>query len=156
MSISVELDVSPEVSVTAPIGEVFALLADVPASARHFPQVRSLVALGDGVYRWEMEQVGTRRIHIQTIYASRYTHDKARGTVTWQPVPGVGNALIGGSWKVGRGRPGTRLVLTTHAVVLIDLPGLMTRVAAPLVKNELNRLVAVYVGKLTTVFGGLV
>jgi carbon monoxide dehydrogenase subunit G len=154
MTLRVELDVRHEFSVKAPLAEVLTLLADVAASASHFPQVQSLESLGDGVWRWEMQRVGTRSVHIQTIYASRYTHDKARGTVTWAPVPGVGNALIGGSWRARRGKPGTRLLLKTDGVVELKLPALMTRVVAPLVKSEFNKLVAEYVGKLTTVFGG--
>jgi carbon monoxide dehydrogenase subunit G len=83
MTLRVELDVRHEFSVKAPFAEVFALLADVPASASHFPQVQSLESLGDGVWRWEMQRVGTRSVHIQTVYACRYRSDKAAGTVTW-------------------------------------------------------------------------
>lgn len=53
--------------------------------------------LGAGVYRWEMQKVGTAQVNLQTVHASKYRSDKAKGTVTWTPVEGIGNALVGGS-----------------------------------------------------------
>jgi carbon monoxide dehydrogenase subunit G len=154
MTIRVDLDVSREFGVKASPAKVFAVLADVPASASHFPQVHRLVDLGDGAWRWEMEPIGTRQIHIQTVYACRYRSDRKQGTVTWEPVPGVGNALISGSWQIGRGKPGTRLVLRTQGVAEVRLPALMKPVVAPLVKSEFERLVTTYVANLSTLFGG--
>jgi carbon monoxide dehydrogenase subunit G len=154
MTVSVDLDVHHEFRVKAPFTKVFAVLADVPTSASHFPQVHALVALGGGAYRWEMERIGTRRIHIQTVYACTYRHDRAGGSVTWEPVPGVGNASISGSWKISRSKPGTRVVLRTHGVIDVALPALMKPVVAPLARSEFERLVATYVANLTARFGG--
>jgi carbon monoxide dehydrogenase subunit G len=154
MTVRVELELSHAFRVKAPFAKVFAVLADVPASASHFPKVRRLEDLGDGAWRWEMEPVGTRRINIQTVYACTYRHDRAAGTVSWEPVPGVGNALISGGWQVTRSKPGCRLVLTTQGVIDVALPGLMKPVVAPLVKSEFEKLVAKYVANLTTLFGG--
>lgn len=156
MTVSVELDVSRRFRVRAPFAKVFAVLADVLASASHFPQVQRLVAVGEGAWRWEMEPIGTRRINIQTVYACTYRHDRAAGTVTWEPVRGVGNALISGSWKISRSKPGCSLLLRTHGVVDVSLPGLMKPVVGPLVKSEFDKLVAKYVANLTTLFGGSV
>lgn len=154
MTVHVDLDIRREFRVKAAPAKVFAVLADVAASAGHFPQVRSLVALGDGAWRWEMEPVGTRKINIQTVYACRYRSDKAAGSVAWEPVAGIGNALISGSWQVSRSKPGSRLQLRTHGSVDVALPGLMKPVVAPLVKGEFERLIAAYVANLTTLFGG--
>jgi carbon monoxide dehydrogenase subunit G len=154
MGIVIPLDIRRELSVKAPLAQVFELLADVPASASHFPKVRRLVDLGDGVYRWEMERVGLGRVQLQTVYASRYRRDKRRGTVSWEPVPGVGNAQIGGSWQLARGRQGTRLTLLTQGVVDVPLPALMKPVVAPLVRREFENLVASYVDSLTRHLGG--
>lgn len=156
MTVRVELDLSHGFRVKATFAKVFAVLADVPASASHFPQVNSLTALGDGAWRWEMEPVGTRRINIQTVYACSYRQDRAAGAVTWEPVPGVGNALISGSWKIKRSKPGCSLLLRTHGVIDIALPGMMKPVVAPLVKSEFDKLVAKYVANLSTLFGGAV
>ena len=100
MAITVPFGLAYEFEVHAPYAEVFSVLADVPGSASHFPKLQRLVDLGDGVYRWEMEKVGTDAVHIQTIYASRYLADKKKGRVVWTPVAGQGNALVGGSWAI--------------------------------------------------------
>ena len=100
MAITVPFDLGYEFEVKAAAKDVFAVLSDVPTSASHFPKVSKLVDLGKGAYRWEMEKVGTAKMNIQTIYASKYVSDKKKGTVTWTPVAGVGNAQISGSWTI--------------------------------------------------------
>ena len=37
--------------------------------------------LGGGAYRWEMEKIGIASVNLQTIYASKYVANKAKGTV---------------------------------------------------------------------------
>ena len=100
MTVSVDIDLGYEFAVKAPFKEVFDVLSDVPVSVSHFPKVDKLVDMGDGVYRWEMAKVGTAQVNIQTVYASKYVSDRKKGTVVWTPVKGVGNALVGGSWKI--------------------------------------------------------
>ena len=51
------------------------------------------------------------QVNIQTVYASKYTSNKAKGSVIWKPVPGVGNALVGGSWKITDNKTSTALEL---------------------------------------------
>ncbi len=97
MSITVSIDLGYEFDVKASAKEVFDLLSDVPTSVSYFPKVDKLTDLGDGVYRWEMAKVGTAQVNIQTIYASKYVSNRAKGTVVWTPVKGEGNALVGGS-----------------------------------------------------------
>ena len=111
MAITVPFDLKYEFTVKARPAEVFAVLSDVPASASHFPKVAQLVDLGGGAYRWEMEKVGTDKINIQTVYASKYVSDRKKGTVVWTPVKGEGNALIGGSWTITDKKKSTQLVL---------------------------------------------
>ncbi|NBX22085.1 MAG: hypothetical protein EBR58_12260, partial [Betaproteobacteria bacterium] len=100
MAVTVEINLGYEFDVKAKASEVFAVLSDVPTSASHFPKVDQLVDLGDNTYRWEMEKIGIASITLQTVYASKYTSNKAKGTVTWTPVKGEGNALVAGSWKI--------------------------------------------------------
>jgi carbon monoxide dehydrogenase subunit G len=90
MSITVKIDLGYEFDVKAKAAEVFDLLSDVPTSVSHFPKVEKLTDLGGGVYQWEMEKVGTSQVNIQTVYASKYASDKAKGTVKWTPVKGRG------------------------------------------------------------------
>ncbi|HEX5738006.1 MAG TPA: SRPBCC family protein [Hydrogenophaga sp.] len=154
MSITVKIDLGYEFDVKAKASDVFDLLSDVPASVAHFPKVEQLTDMGDGVYRWEMEKVGTSQVNIQTVYASKYTSDKAKGTVKWTPVKGVGNALVGGSWKIVDNKKSTGITLAIQGEIEVPLPGLMKMVVAPVVEGEFEKLVEKYIDNLIKKFGG--
>ena len=154
MSINVGIDLGYEFEVKAPYKEVFDLLSDVPASVSHFPKVHKLVDLGDNTYRWEMEKVGTAQVNIQTIYASRYVSNRAKGTVVWTPVKGEGNALVGGNWKITDKKKSTAIALQITGEVTLALPSLMKMVVAPIVEGEFEKLVDKYIANLIKKFGG--
>jgi len=154
MTITVQIDLAYEFDVKAKAADVFAVLSDVPTSVSHFPKVDKLTDLGDGVYQWEMEKVGTAQVNIQTVYASKYTSSKAKGTVVWKPVPDIGNAQVGGSWKITDNKTSTKLVLTIEGTVDVPLPGLMKMVVAPVVEGEFEKLVDKYIANLIKRFGG--
>jgi carbon monoxide dehydrogenase subunit G len=154
MAVNVDIDLGYEFAVKAPFKEVFELLSDVPSSASFFPKVDQLVDLGGGTYRWEMAKVGTAQVNIQTIYASKYSVNKAKGTVTWTPVKGEGNALVGGHWKVADKKTSTALELKIQGSVEVPVPGLMKMVVAPVVKAEFEKLVDKYIDNLVKKFGG--
>src|SRR5690242_19485736 len=92
MAVSVPIALGYESEVRAKFDGVFALLSDVPRSVAHFPKVDRLTDLGDGVYKWQMQKVGRAQVHLQTVYASKYPGDRAKGSVAWAPVKGGGNA----------------------------------------------------------------
>ncbi|MBU4183998.1 MAG: SRPBCC family protein [Gammaproteobacteria bacterium] len=154
MSITVKIDLGYEFDVKAKAAEVFDVLSDVPTSVSHFPKVEQLTDLGDGVYKWEMEKVGTAQVKIQTIYASKYVSDKAKGTVKWTPVKGVGNALVGGNWKIVDNKKSTGVTLAIQGEIEVPLPGLMKMVVAPIVEGEFEKLVEKYIDNLILRFGG--
>ena len=154
MTVNVTIDLGYELDVKAPAKDVFAVLSDVPTSASHFPKVHQLVDLGDGMYRWEMEKVGTAQVNIQTIYACKYVSNKAKGTVVWTPVKGDGNALVSGNWKITDNKKSTNIVLKIDAEVIVPLPGLMKMIVAPVVESEFEKLVDKYIANLTKKFGG--
>jgi carbon monoxide dehydrogenase subunit G len=154
MSINVHIDLGYEFSVKAPAGEVFAVLSDVPTSASHFPKVHQLVDLGGNTYRWEMEKIGLAQVNLQTIYASKYTDNMAKGTFTWTPVKGEGIALVSGSWKITEKKKSTDLVLKIEGDLTLPLPGLMKMVIAPVVEAEFEKMVEKYIDNLTRHFGG--
>ncbi|HAX22358.1 MAG TPA: hypothetical protein DCY64_19005 [Hydrogenophaga sp.] len=154
MSITVKIDLGYEFDVKAKAAEVFDVLSDVPTSVSHFPKVEQLTDLGDGVYKWEMEKVGTAQVNIQTIYASKYVSDKAKGTVKWTPVKGVGNALVGGNWKIVDNKKSTGVTLAIQGEIEVPLPGLMKMVVAPIVEGEFEKLVEKYIDNLILRFGG--
>src|SRR5687767_4815601 len=136
MAISVPIELGYEFSVKSPFKDVFALLSNVPESVAHFPKVDKLVDQGDGVYRWEMQKIGIGQANLQTIYASKYVSNASKGSVVWTPVKGVGNAQVGGSWKIVDKKKTTDLVLKIDGVVDVPLPGLMKAVVSPMVKSE--------------------
>jgi carbon monoxide dehydrogenase subunit G len=154
MTVNVTIDLGYEFDVKASAKDVFAVLSDVPTSASHFPKVHQLVDLGDGVYRWEMEKVGTAQVNIQTIYACKYVSNKAKGTVVWTPIKGEGNALVSGNWKITDNKKSTNIVLKIDAEVIVPLPGLMKMIVAPVVESEFEKLVDKYIANLTKKFGG--
>lgn len=154
MAVTVDIDLGYEFAVKAPFTEVFNLLADVPTSVSFFPKVKQLVDMGGGVYRWEMQKVGSGQVSLQTIYASKYVANRAKGTVVWTPVKDVGNAQVGGSWKITDRKGSTGIVLKTSGQVEVPLPGLMKMVVTPVVKGEFEGLVEKYVANLIKRFGG--
>jgi len=154
MAVTVNIDLGYEFEVNAKAAEVFEVLSDVPASVCHFPKVDKLTDLGDGVYRWEMEKVGTAQVNIQTVYASKYVSSRSKGTVVWTPVPGVGNALVGGQWKIKDNKGSTAIGLKIDGEITLPLPGLMKMVVAPVVESEFEKLVDKYIANLIKRFGG--
>lgn len=154
MAITVSIDLGFEFDVKAKAADVFEVLSDVPTSASHFPKVDKLIDLGDGAYRWEMEKIGVGSANIQTIYASKYTSNKTKGTVTWKPVKGEGNALVSGSWTIKDNKKSTNIVLEIQGELTLPLPGLMKMVVAPVVEAEFEKMTEQYIANLTKRFGG--
>jgi len=111
MTMNVKIDLGYEFDVKANASDVFAVLSDVATSASFFPKVDKLVDLGSNTYRWEMEKIGVASLNLQTIYASKYTSNKAKGIVNWSPVKNEGNALVSGSWVIRDNKKSTNLVL---------------------------------------------
>jgi carbon monoxide dehydrogenase subunit G len=154
MAVTVNIDLGYEFDVNAKASDVFEVLSDVPVSVSHFPKVDKLTDMGGGVYKWEMEKVGTSQVNIQTVYASKYVSDKAKGTVVWTPVEGVGNALVGGRWKIKDNKKSTAIELKIEGEITLPLPGLMKMVVAPVVESEFEKLVDKYIANLIKRFGG--
>lgn len=154
MTVTVDIDLGYEFAVKAAFKDVFDVVSDVPVSASFFPKVDQLVDLGKGVYRWEMAKAGTGQVNIQTVYASKYTSNRAKGSVVWVPVKGQGNALVSGSWKLVNQKKSTALEFKVFGTVEVPLPGLMKMVVVPIVRNEFETLVEKYIDNLIKHFGG--
>lgn len=154
MAVTVHIDLGYEFAVKAKAADVFEVLADVPTSVSHFPKVENLTDMGDGVYKWEMQKVGTEQVNIQTVYASKYVANKAKGTVVWTPVKGVGNALVSGSWKITDNKKSTGIQLQIEGDITVPLPGLMKMIVQPVVEGEFEKLVEKYIANLIKRFGG--
>jgi carbon monoxide dehydrogenase subunit G len=154
MAITVDIDLAYEFNVKAKMADVFEVLSDVPTSVSHFPKVDKLTDMGGGVYKWEMEKVGTAQVNIQTVYASKYVSNKAKGTVVWTPVKDIGNAQIGGSWKLVDNKKSTGVSLSIKGTVEVPLPGLMKMIVGPVVQGEFEKLIEKYMANLIKKFGG--
>ena len=154
MTIKVTIDLGYEFDVKANTQTVFDTLSNVPISASFFPKVDKLVDLGDGVYRWEMAKIGLAQVNLQTIYASKYSSNKAKGSVVWTPIAGEGNALVSGNWKIVDKKKFTHIELSINGELTLPLPGLMKMVVGPVVENEFEKMVEQYIDNLTKHFGG--
>ena len=154
MAMIVTIDLGYEFAVKADFATVFDLLSDVPKSASFFPKVDKLVDLGQNSYRWEMAKIGLAQVNLQTVYASKYTSNKAKGSVIWTPVAGEGNAQVAGSWKIVDKKKSTHLELNIKGDLSLPLPGLMKMVVAPVVEAEFEKMVEQYIDNLTRHFGG--
>ncbi len=153
MAFTTEIKIKRSFDVNCAFDTVFALLADVPKSAGHFPKVEQLVPMGDNTFRWDMEKIGIDKYFIQTVYACKYSNMKAVGLVKWAPVPGVGNGLVQGQWNIKKtGEKSTHIDFDTKGDLTIDLPALVKIVVAPLVGIEFNSLVDKYIENLKKTF----
>lgn len=154
MAFKVTIDLGYEFAVKADYATVFEVLSDVPKSASFFPKVDKLVDLGQNTYRWEMAKIGLAQVNLQTIYASKYTSNKAKGSVIWTPVEDEGNALVSGNWKIVDKKKATHLELHLTGELTLPLPGLMKMVVGPVVESEFEKMVEQYIDNLTQHFGG--
>lgn len=154
MTSTIHIEIGYEFDVKASAKEVFAVLSNVPDSASHYPKVDKLVDLGGGAYRWEMEKIGLGSVHLQTVYASKYVCNQAKGSIVWTPVEGEGNALVSGSWKITGSKKSTKLVLHVQGDLTLPVPALMKAVVAPVVEAEFERLTEHYIDNLVQHFGG--
>lgn len=154
MTFNVTIDLDYSFKVKAGAAEVFDVLSDVPTSASFFPEVDKLVDLGENTYRWEMAKIGIGSINLQTVYASKYTSDKDKGSVAWTPVKGVGNAQVSGHWKISEHKDATHVLLSVKGDLEIPLPSLMRLLMAPVVESAFEKLTDQYIENLIRRFGG--
>lgn len=148
MPVTVTIEISRKFIVNAPLAKVFAVLADVPESASHFPRVESLTPLGGNAYEWKMRKNGFDKHAIQIVYASTYRVDKKAHRVEWSPVKGVGNSQVQGFWELSSADGSTECRFHTQGVLELPLPGLLKMAVGPVVKHEFNALVDQYVENL--------
>jgi carbon monoxide dehydrogenase subunit G len=149
-----DLELGYAFAVRAGFDEVFALLADVPASAAHFPGLEQLVPIGRNAYRWEMVPVGPPQWRLQVVYGARYSSQRSKGLVAWVPVEGVGNARVSGRWLVARRRGCTALELHLHGRLDTPVAALAQRLLEPVVRAAFEALVEQYIDRLIERFGG--
>lgn len=154
MTITVSLKMQHEFTVKAPAKAVFDLLADVPASAKFFPNVDNLVELKKNTYRWELGKAGTEKFNLQTVYACTYAADRKKGTITWSPIKGEGNGLISGHWIVTDNKKSTTIQFDMSGELTLPVSSLVKMIVAPLAASENDKTNKQYFKNLTKHFGG--
>lgn len=149
MAFTANIEVDTEFELDCGYEKVFDLLADVPASVSHFPNMDQLVDMGGGKYRWEMKKIGVDKYAIQTVYACKYTSNRDKGWIKWTPVKGEGNGLVKGQWKIEELEDGrTNVNLQTSGELSIPLPKLAKVVVAPIVRREFEKMIDQYIDNL--------
>lgn len=148
MGTKITVSVNKTFDVDADVDRVFDLLANVPESASHYPNVEKLNDKGDNVYEWVMEEIGVANFSHQVIYASKYVGDKAAGTVVWTPAGG--DSEVSGDWKLTSNGSGTTCEFTVNANLDLPVPRLLKGMAKPLVEQQFDGQIDQYISNLKT------
>ena len=154
MSVTVPISIVRDFVTTAPVQGVYEVLADVPNSVSHFPQVERLVPLGDDKYRWEMEKMGTQSHYFQVRYVSRYTRDETAKWIRWVPMP-EGNGAFSGCWELSRVGNETRVHFENAGHLVLPFPRMLKRIVKPFVEKQFQDLLNQYIANLKRTFDAL-
>jgi hypothetical protein len=140
--------VVPETSET-----VFSILADVPDSVAHFPDLEDFAPHGQG-YLWTLKKSGFGKFTTQLSYACIYRAEKDSLVIDWEPVKGVGNASVRGRWKIQPQKVGCRFSMYNETLCTIAAPRTLRRFVEPVVKKENHKLLNNYLLNLEKTFTG--
>jgi len=150
MAFDVKIQVNKSFTVPTDITTVYRLLADVPASTSHFPDLENLIEEAANTYRWEMKKIGLGPINLQTIYACEYLCNEEKKSVTWEPRNTAdNNAVVSGEWIIKENSSGCDITLLTDAIMTIPLPSLAGIALKPVVKAEFETLTDRYIKNLS-------
>lgn len=146
--------VSRSISCRATPDEVYKLLADVPRSVAHFPEIDELIPQ-NGVWIWKLKKLGAGPLIYQVHYGARYAFDPGSRTVRWDAVPGIGNTQVSGKWTIEAAGSGSRFTMDSTYVVQTPFPRLMKSAAEAIMHRENDRIIGTYLENLvTTLHGG--
>jgi len=126
------------------VRRAFALVADVPLSAGHFPGLQRLDDLGDGIYRWNMQPLEFGKFAHQVRYSARYVADAEADTVVWDTVGADGNTRADGSWRIKPLDGGAELTFQNRLAVQLPIPRLMARPARKVVPGIMDKQTRTY------------
>lgn len=130
--------------VASQVERVFALLADVPRSASHFPGVDTLTPLGGNRFRWDLASISALNYTHRIVYACRYVNDDDQLGLCWTPVEKVGNSTISGRWRLAPQRRGTAIEFESSGELDVPLPALLRKAATPVVTRQFRSMVDTY------------
>lgn len=148
---NIKIDIERHKTVPVAQAQLAGLLTDVEGTLKKFPKLRKLSALGDQDYRLDLQTIGSSvaKIAHDVSFGARCSTDRARSTLTWKPLPKVGNAQIEGQLQLAGEGKSTRLSLHVRGE-LHDVPvPLMYRLVAPaFIQGKFSALIDVYLDKL--------
>lgn len=129
---------------------LFGKIRDIPATIHHFPRLKSFTPQGKDTWRWELHPISAAGKEYPIAFATRFSLDEKTQTVTLAPVPGTGNGLIGGHFRVGKSNGGCELLLDLKGTVEVDIPLLLRAPAKPFIKTLFSKLVDRFIERLQT------
>lgn len=138
---------------TASVEDTYALLADVPSSVAHFPEIESLVE-ERGAWVWRLRKLGAGPLTFQVHYAARYAFDPVARVVRWDPVDGVGNTRVSGRWTVTPSGSGARFSMDTTFTLSLPFPRPLKGAVEAILQHENERILGIYLNNLATTLNG--
>ena len=147
MSLIIPISKRLQFLVPAHIDDAYELLADVPRSVRHFPKVERVVSLGGDTYRWEMEKMGVKKMHLKIQYTSHYTFNPEEKWIRWSPIPG-GNAEMGGLWRLTADEKGTHIHFENDGKLIFPVPRMARMVVKPIATQRFMAMLDAYIENL--------
>lgn len=143
----VNIEIERSILVELPKAKVQALFDDLESTVGRFPKLRKLTRLGENQYLWELDTIGSRlaKIAHDVTYGARYTRSKDGDTLSWEPLPGKGNASVAGEFRLAEKKGGTEIRFKVRGE-LRDVPvPLMYRLAAPpFIQGKFTHLVDLF------------
>jgi hypothetical protein len=137
--------------------EAYALVADVPLSASHYPGLQRLEDLGEGAYRWHLSRYEAAGHQLDVGYTAHYTSDPAKRRVQWRSQRGPGdNVAADGAWQVGPQGQGAYLDFDIALWAKVPVPRLAGPLARRTVSAIFRRQIQTYLGAIATRMGGTV
>lgn len=152
--IEIEAHSESTVVVSASPAAVLALVVDVVDSAAHFPGLESVADQGGDVWLWTHKKVGAGRVSIQAAYGCHYLYDSTGAGLAWEEVPGLGNGLVNGRWRIEPVGDGARLTMENTIRITLPLPRMVQKVVGPLLRRENQQSISGYLHNLKTTLDG--
>ncbi|MEW5733690.1 MAG: SRPBCC family protein [Thermodesulfobacteriota bacterium] len=130
MSFFLDLELTRVIELNCGFDKAFDFFSNVESMGKLFPRVEKLEDLGKGSYKWTIEEMGVSKYTLGVIYGAKYSFDKKKGLVTWEPVPGIGNGVSHGKVEI-KGK-GDKTVVNFHTTLKLEVP--FTSLAKPIIK----------------------
>lgn len=144
---NIKLDIERRLLLPVDHARAATLLDDLEATIGRFPNLRQLTRLGPNQYRWDMRTMGVRiaKIAHDMSYAADYQIDRKAGAIRWKPLPGHGNALIGGEIRIAGSGAQTEMRFKVEGVMHgVPVPLLYRPLAGPFIVNKMGTLIERY------------